>query len=105
MIACIGQGLGPMQAIIFAQEEGRSPAPTGLFSIGLGMCIPTVFTHGSKEVIERFVPRSLSGEEVWCQLFSEPAAGSDLAGIRPKAVKDGGDWLITGQKVRSDEQT
>jgi alkylation response protein AidB-like acyl-CoA dehydrogenase len=94
-----GQGQGPMQAIIFAQEEGRSPAPTGLFSIGLGMCIPTVFTHGSKEVIERFVPRSLSGEEVWCQLFSEPAAGSDLAGIRTKAVKDGEDWLITGQKV------
>ncbi|WBX85742.1 acyl-CoA dehydrogenase family protein [Sphingosinicella microcystinivorans] len=94
-----GQGLGPMNAIIFGQEEGRSAAPTGLYSIGLGMCIPTVFTHGTKEVIERFVPKALDGSEVWCQLFSEPVAGSDLAGIRTKAVRDGDDWIITGQKV------
>lgn len=94
-----GQGLGPMNAIIFGQEEGRSAAPTGLYSIGLGMCIPTVFTHGAKDVIERFVPRALDGSEVWCQLFSEPIAGSDLAGIRTKAVRDGDDWIITGQKV------
>lgn len=94
-----GQGLGPMSAIIFGQEEGRSAAPTGLYSIGLGMCIPTVFTHGAKDVIERFVPRALDGSEVWCQLFSEPIAGSDLAGIRTKAVRDGDDWIITGQKV------
>lgn len=94
-----GQGLGPMQAIIFGQEEGKSPAPTGLFAIGLGMCIPTVFTHGSKAVIDRYVPKALEGDEVWCQLFSEPAAGSDLAGIRTRAVRDGDDWIITGQKV------
>jgi len=94
-----GQGLGPMNAIIFSQEEARSAAPTGLYSIGLGMCIPTVFTHGSKEVIERFVPKALDGSEIWCQLFSEPVAGSDLAGIRTKAVRDGDDWIITGQKV------
>jgi alkylation response protein AidB-like acyl-CoA dehydrogenase len=94
-----GQGLGPMNSIIFSQEEGKSAAPTGLYAIGLGMCIPTVFTHGSKEVIERFVPKALEGEEIWCQLFSEPIAGSDLAGIRTKAVKDGDDWVITGQKV------
>lgn len=94
-----GQGLGPMQAIIFGQEESKSAAPTGLHSIGLGMCIPTVFTHGSKDIIDRFVPKSLEGDEVWCQLFSEPAAGSDLAGIRTKAVKDGDEWVINGQKV------
>ena len=94
-----GQGLGPMQSIIFSQEEGKTPAPTGLYSIGLGMCIPTVFTHGSAEVTQRYVPKALEGSEIWCQLFSEPAAGSDLAGIRTRAVKDGSDWIINGQKV------
>ncbi len=94
-----GQGLGPMHSIIYGQEESRFHAPSGLFSIGLGMCIPTVFTHGSPEVIARYVPKALVGDEVWCQLFSEPAAGSDLAGIRTRAVRDGEDWVIDGQKV------
>jgi alkylation response protein AidB-like acyl-CoA dehydrogenase len=94
-----GQGLGPMNSIIYGQEESRFHAPSGLYSIGLGMCIPTVFTHGSAAVAERYVPKALLGEEVWCQLFSEPAAGSDLAGIRTRAVKDGDEWVIDGQKV------
>jgi alkylation response protein AidB-like acyl-CoA dehydrogenase len=94
-----GQGLGPMQSIIYNQEESRFFAPTGLYAIGLGMCIPTVFTHGNADVIERYVAKALSGEEVWCQLFSEPVAGSDLAGIRTRAVKDGDEWVIDGQKV------
>ena len=94
-----GQGLGPMQSIIYNQEESRFHAPTSLYAIGLGMCIPTVFSHGTPEVIGRYVATALSGEEVWCQLFSEPAAGSDLAGIRTKAVRDGDEWVIDGQKV------
>ena len=94
-----GQGLSPMHQIIFNQEESRGFAPTGLYQIGLGMCIPTVFSHGTPAVIERYVAKALRGDEVWCQLFSEPAAGSDLAGIRTKAVSDGDDWLIDGQKV------
>ena len=94
-----GQGLSPMHSIIYGQEEGRFHAPSGLYSIGLGMCIPTVFSHGSPDVIARYVPKALVGDEVWCQLFSEPAAGSDLAGIRTKAVRDGDDWIIDGQKV------
>jgi alkylation response protein AidB-like acyl-CoA dehydrogenase len=94
-----GQGLTPMHSIIYGQEEGRFHAPSGLYSIGLGMCIPTVFTHGSPEVSQRYVPKALVGEEVWCQLFSEPVAGSDLAGIRTRAVKDGDEWVIDGQKV------
>ena len=94
-----GQGLGPMQSIIYNQEESRFHAPTSLYGIGLGMCIPTVFTHGNAEVIERYVAKALHGSEVWCQLFSEPVAGSDLAGIRTKAVRDGDDWIIDGQKV------
>ncbi|MFQ3594740.1 MAG: acyl-CoA dehydrogenase family protein [Sphingomonadaceae bacterium] len=94
-----GQGLSPMHQIIFNQEESRTYVPTGLYSIGLGMCIPTVFTHGSPEVIARYVPKALRGEEVWCQLFSEPVAGSDLASIRTKAERDGDDWVVNGQKV------
>nr|WP_295659359.1 acyl-CoA dehydrogenase family protein [Polymorphobacter sp.] len=94
-----GQGLSPMHSIIFNQEQSKYHAPTELFAIGLGMCIPTVFTHGSPALIERYVAKALEGEEVWCQLFSEPSAGSDLAGIRTKAVRDGDDWVIDGQKV------
>lgn len=94
-----GQGLSPMHQIIFNQEESRTFVPTGLYSIGLGMCIPTVFTHGSPEIARRYVPKALRGEEVWCQLFSEPVAGSDLASIRTRAVRDGDDWVINGQKV------
>ena len=94
-----GQGLSPMHSIIFGQEESKTSAPTGLYAIGLGMCIPTVFKHGNAQVIERYVPKALEGDEIWCQLFSEPAAGSDLAGIRTRAVMDGDDWVINGQKV------
>ncbi|MCS6986377.1 MAG: acyl-CoA dehydrogenase family protein [Sphingomonadaceae bacterium] len=94
-----GQGLSPMHQIIFNQEESRTYVPTGLYAIGLGMCIPTVFTHGTPEIIRRYVPKALEGVEVWCQLFSEPVAGSDLASIRTRAVRDGDDWVITGQKV------
>jgi alkylation response protein AidB-like acyl-CoA dehydrogenase len=94
-----GQGMTPMHQIIFNQEESRTFVPSGLYSIGLGMCIPTVFTHGAPEVAARYVPSALKGEEVWCQLFSEPVAGSDLASIRTKAVHEGDEWVINGQKV------
>jgi alkylation response protein AidB-like acyl-CoA dehydrogenase len=94
-----GQGLSAMHSIIFNQEQSKYHAPSELFAIGLGMCIPTVFTHGSPALVERYVAKALEGEEVWCQLFSEPSAGSDLAGIRTKAVRDGDDWIIDGQKV------
>jgi len=89
-----------MQQIIFNQEEAKYNAPTGLYAIGLGMCIPTVFSHAlSPDIAQRYVPIAMKGEEVWCQLFSEPAAGSDLAGIRTRAERDGDEWVINGQKV------
>jgi alkylation response protein AidB-like acyl-CoA dehydrogenase len=95
-----GQGGSPMQQIIFNQEEARVNAPTGLYAIGLGMCIPTVFTHAlTPDIAARYVPSAMNGTEVWCQLFSEPAAGSDLAGIRTRAEQDGDEWVINGQKV------
>ena len=94
-----GRGGTPMQNVIWGQEEGKFDAPTGPFTIGLGMCIPTVIAFGSDAHKERYVQKALRGEEIWCQLFSEPAAGSDVAGLKTRAVKDGDEWVINGQKV------
>ena len=94
-----GRGGTPIQQVIWNQEESKFDAPTSPFAIGLGMCVPTVIAFGSDEHKQRFVPKALVGDEIWCQLFSEPAAGSDVAGLKTKAVKDGDDWVINGQKV------
>ncbi|HEX8595009.1 MAG TPA: acyl-CoA dehydrogenase family protein [Pseudomonas sp.] len=94
-----GQGASPIEHVIFHQEEERWSLPNVPFAVGIGMCLPTLFTHGSAEVVERFLKPGMRGEEVWCQLFSEPAAGSDLAGLRTRAVRDGDHWVINGQKV------
>lgn len=94
-----GRGGTPMQQIIFGQEEAKFDVVTSPFAIGLGMCIPTVIAFGSDEHKERYVNKALRGEEIWCQLFSEPSAGSDVAGLKTKAVKDGDEWVINGQKV------
>ena len=72
-----GRGGTVMQQVIWGQEEARFDAPTGPFAIGLGMCIPTVIAFGSDEHKQRYVQKALKGEEIWCQLFSEPAAGSE----------------------------
>jgi alkylation response protein AidB-like acyl-CoA dehydrogenase len=94
-----GRGGTPIEQVIWNQEEGKFDAPTGAFAIGLGMCIPTVITFGSDDHKARYVQKALFGEEIWCQLFSEPSAGSDVAGLKTKAVRDGDDWVINGQKV------
>ncbi|MBF6602998.1 MAG: acyl-CoA dehydrogenase family protein [Sphingorhabdus sp.] len=94
-----GRGGTPMQQVIWNQEEGKFDAPIAPFTIGLGMCVPTVIAFGSDEHKKRYVQKALHGEEIWCQLFSEPAAGSDVAGLKTKAVKDGDDWVLNGQKV------
>ena len=94
-----GRGGTVMQQVIWGQEEAKFDAPTGPFAIGLGMCVPTVIAFGSDDHKKRYVEKALKGEEVWCQLFSEPAAGSDVAGLKTKAVKDGDEWVINGQKV------
>ena len=94
-----GRGGTVMQQVIWGQEEAKFDAPTGPFAIGLGMCVPTVIAFGSDEHKKRYVEKALKGEEIWCQLFSEPAAGSDVAGLKTKAVKDGDEWVINGQKV------
>lgn len=94
-----GPGGTTMQNVIYNQEEGRRGLATGFFGIGLGMCIPTVIAFADEVTKKRFVGPALRGEEIWCQLFSEPAGGSDLAAVRTSAVPDGDDWVVNGQKI------
>src|SRR5215510_2721913 len=94
-----GRALPPIYQVIYAQEETRYLVPRGYFEIGLGMCMPTLFSYGTDEQKRRYAPAALRGDEVWCQLFSEPAAGSDLAGLRTRATRDGDHWVINGQKI------
>ena len=94
-----GQGGTPIQAVIYNQEEAQFNVVTGFFGFALGMIMPTICTWGTKQQRERFVQPALRGDEVWCQLFSEPAGGSDLAALRTRAERDGDDWVINGQKI------
>jgi acyl-CoA dehydrogenase len=95
-----GIGGTPMQSIIFGQEESKYDVPTGAaFAIGLGMCIPTVMAYCGDETKARYVKPAVEGQEIWCQLFSEPAGGSDVAALRTKAEKDGDIWTINGSKI------
>ncbi len=94
-----GQGGTSLQAAIFQQEEARYRVCTVPFQVTMGMCIPTIYTYLPPSVAQPMVQRALWGEQIWCQLFSEPAAGSDLAGIRTRAVREDDEWLVNGQKV------
>jgi alkylation response protein AidB-like acyl-CoA dehydrogenase len=94
-----GQGGNQMQQVIYSQEEQNYVTPRGVYEIGLGMCIPTMLTYATEEQKQRYAPAALKGDEVWCQLFSEPVAGSDVAGSKTRAVRDGDDWIINGQKI------
>lgn len=95
-----GMGGTPMQSIIFSQEEALYEVPSGSpFVIGLGMCIPTLMTYGSPEEIERYVLPAVRGDEIWSQIFSEPAGGSDVAGLVTRAEKHGEMWTVNGSKI------
>jgi alkylation response protein AidB-like acyl-CoA dehydrogenase len=95
-----GHSLGPLEQVIVNQEINRAGLPGILDSIGVGMLGPTIIAHGTEEQKQRYLAPMLHADEVWCQLFSEPAAGSDLAGIQSRAVKqDDGTWKLSGQKV------
>ncbi len=94
-----GRGATPIENVIWSQEEGLYARLSGTFIIGQGMCAPTMMAYASEAHKSRYLPKLASGEEVWCQLFSEPHGGSDLAGLRTKAEKDGDEWIINGQKI------
>ena len=94
-----GIGATPIERIIWAQEESKFNVPKGIYEIGLGMAGPVMMEYATDEQKERYLPSMAEGKEIWCQLFSEPSAGSDVAGLRSKAVQDGENWIVNGQKV------
>jgi alkylation response protein AidB-like acyl-CoA dehydrogenase len=95
-----GAGMTVMEQFVLNEELAlhRAPRPMHLI-IGLGMAGPTIITHGTDDQKERYLPGILAGEDVWCQGYSEPGAGSDLASLQTRAVRDGDDYVLNGQKI------
>ncbi|MEK6278638.1 MAG: acyl-CoA dehydrogenase family protein [Actinomycetota bacterium] len=94
-----GRGATLIEQAIFAMEATRAEAPSPANVLGLAMGGPVVIAHGTEEQKKRYLEPILTAEEIWCQGFSEPESGSDLASLKTKAVKDGEEWVVTGQKV------
>jgi alkylation response protein AidB-like acyl-CoA dehydrogenase len=94
-----GRGAGVLEAIVFGEELARYDVPVHLFSIGLGMIGPAIIAHGSDSQKQRYLRPMLRGDEIWCQLWSEPDAGSDLAGLSARAERHDDVFVINGQKV------
>lgn len=96
-----GRGLSVAEQVVFHEEYARAAGPGRLGHIGEGLLAPTLMAFGTEEQMNRFLPPILAGTEFWCQGYSEPGAGSDLANIRTRARRDAetGDWLVSGQKV------
>jgi acyl-CoA dehydrogenase len=98
-VAYGGRGAPAMHRVIFGQEEARFRVPPDLFLVGTGLAGPTLMVHADDSQKRRFLPKLARGDEIWCQLFSEPAAGSDLAAVRTTAARDGDGWVVSGQKI------
>jgi alkylation response protein AidB-like acyl-CoA dehydrogenase len=96
-----GRGSPAMHQVIFNQEVGAFDVPEVMFAIGVHMGGPTLIGHATPEQQQRWLPPLRRGDEIWCQLFSEPDAGSDLASLKTRAVQDGDEWVVNGQKVWS----
>lgn len=94
-----GRGGTRIEHLIYHQEESGFEVPHGFFERSIDIYIPTLFEYATPEQLERYVPPAMRGDEIWCQLFSEPSAGSDLAALRTRAERDGDDWIINGQKM------
>jgi alkylation response protein AidB-like acyl-CoA dehydrogenase len=94
-----GRGGRPIESVIFNQEQARFGVAVGVFTVAIGMVGPTLLRHGTPEQQERYLRAMLKGDELWCQLFSETEAGSDLANVSTRAELDGDQWVVNGQKV------
>jgi alkylation response protein AidB-like acyl-CoA dehydrogenase len=97
--ACGGKDFGPNELRIFHEEERRWAVPTGALHTSVVMVGPTIIAHGTPDQQERYLAPTRGGDIIWCQLFSEPDAGSDLASLRTRATRVEGGWLVTGQKI------
>ncbi|MFS2291153.1 MAG: acyl-CoA dehydrogenase family protein [Actinomadura sp.] len=95
----LGVSRGLQKAADRILQEAGGPEPFSINPMGYGMAAPTILEHGSPELCERLLRPLATTEHIWCQMFSEPGAGSDLAGLATMAVRDGDDWIVTGQKV------
>ena len=96
-----GKGAPYSHQAIALEEFARAEAPPHMGVIGLGMAGPTIMVHGTEEQKQRYLPKILSAEEIWCQGFSEPGAGSDLSAVRTRIDDQGDDFVLNGQKVWS----
>lgn len=94
-----GRAASPLESVIWHQEESRCNVPKGIFEIGIGMAAPTLMSWATESQKQMYLPMLASGEHIWCQLFSEPDAGSDLAGIKASAIQSGDHWIVNGQKI------
>ncbi len=94
-----GRGASAIEQVVWNQEEAKFATPGSVFAIGQGMAAPTLMAWASEDHKRKHLPPLASGEHIWCQLFSEPAGGSDLAALRTRAEKDGDEWVINGQKI------
>jgi alkylation response protein AidB-like acyl-CoA dehydrogenase len=94
-----GRGAGLMEQVVYAEEMHRADAPGTLNPLGLSNIAPAIIEHGTDEQKRTLLPRMLCGDDIWCQGFSEPNAGSDLASLRTSAVRDGDSWVVNGQKT------
>jgi hypothetical protein len=95
----LGRGLPPWADDVVRHELAAAGAPANPVGVGMMLAAPTILAHGDEGARRRFLEPIVTGAETWCQLFSEPGAGSDLAGLTTRAVRDGDEWLVTGQKV------
>jgi alkylation response protein AidB-like acyl-CoA dehydrogenase len=94
-----GRGGSPIQTAIFAEEQARFNVSNGPLMVSINMVGPTLMAHGTEQQQADHLERIISGQEIWCQLYSEPGAGSDLASLRTRAIRDGDEWVVNGQKV------
>ena len=94
-----GRSATPVQVALYQSEYARAQAPQPVNRVGINLVGPTLLAHGTEDQRLRYMPAILSAEEIWCQLFSEPDAGSDVASLRTRAELDGSDWRVNGEKV------